>query len=50
MIRSLLTILQFSVCSDLDDIRFERDVRWATHEWEMWTPVDIDSLKIYNDA
>ena len=31
-------------------IWFERDMRWATHKQAVWKPVDIDSLKLYNDT
>ena len=48
VILSLLTIVL--VCHDFDMIRFEQDVRWATHEWGLWTPVDVESLKISDGA
>jgi len=27
-------------------IRFGQDVRWASHDWDCWKAVDIDSLKL----
>ena len=27
-------------------IRFEQDVRSASHDWDCWKAVDIDSLKL----
>src|SRR6266581_1462089 len=30
----------------IDVILFEQDVRLGTHDWDCWTAVDIDSLKL----